>query len=57
MSSGRQARSDDLLQKHSYKVKIINPNRKSDIILCQLHGFSSRFESVIGIRAKLMEKF
>ena len=42
---------------HSYKVKIINPSRKSDVIVRQLHDYYSRFESVVGIRAKLIERF
>ena len=42
---------------HSYKVKIINPSRKSDTVVRHLYGFSSRFESVIGVRAKLMGNF
>ena len=31
---------------YSYKVKIINPNKKSDVIVRQLNPFSSKFESV-----------
>ena len=41
--------------RHSYKVKIINPSRKSDVILQQLYDYYSRFESVVGLRAKLIE--
>ena len=44
-------------QAYSYKVKIINPRRKSDVVVRHLYGFCSKFESVIGVRAKLMEKF
>ena len=44
-------------QTYSYKVKIINPNRKSEVVLRNLYGFSSKFESVIGLRAMMMEKF
>ena len=38
-------------------MKIINPSRKSDVIVRQLHDYYSRFESVVGIRAKLIERF
>lgn len=38
-------------------MKIINPKRKSDIILRQLHNFHERFESMIALRAKLIEEF
>ena len=36
---------------HSYKVKIINPHRKSDVIIRHLNHFSSR------MRLKLNEEF
>ena len=38
-------------------MKIVNPKKKSDIIVRQLHHFHSRFESVISLRAKLVEEF
>ena len=42
---------------HSYKVKIINPHRKSDMIVRYLHNYTSRFESAIALRMKLVEEF
>ena len=43
---------------HTYKVKIINPRKKSDIIVPQLHHMHSKFESVIAcIATKLIEEF
>ena len=41
----------------SYKVRIINPDKKSDVVVRQLHGCSEKFESVVVLRAKLIEKF
>ena len=42
---------------YSYKVKIINPKRKSDVMLRQLHNFHDKFESMVGLRASLIEEF
>jgi len=43
-----------LLQpQHSYRV---NPQRKSEVIMRQLHHFHGRFESVISLRANLIEE-
>lgn len=39
-----------------YKIKIINPHKKSDVIVRQLHGLHTRFDSVVVLRAKLIEK-
>ena len=41
---------------HSYKVKIINPHHKSDMIV-YLHNFTSRFESAVVLRMKLVQEF
>ncbi len=42
-------------QIYSYKVKIINPLKKSDVITRELHHFNSKFESVLSLRLKLIE--
>ena len=42
--------------KYAYKVKIINPHKKSDIIVRQLHGLNTKFYSVVVLRAMLIEK-
>ena len=42
---------------YSYKVKIINPTRKSDVIVRQLNDCSVKFESVTALRVKLIESF
>lgn len=41
----------------SYKVRIINPAKKSDVIVRQLNGFSSKFASVNALRLQLIESF
>lgn len=45
------------LQKYTYKVRIINPSKKSDVVVRQLHHFYDKFESVIALHAKLIEIF
>ena len=42
---------------HTYKVKIINPLRKSDVTVRHLHNISTRFECAVGLRMKLVEEF
>ena len=42
---------------HSYKVKIINPHRKSNMIVRYLHNFNSRLESAVALRMKIVEEF
>ena len=37
-------------------MKIINPQKKSDVIVRQLHHFHGKFDSVISLRAKLIEE-
>ena len=43
--------------KYSYKVKMINPQKKSESIVRQLNSFTSKFESVKEVRTKLNEEF
>ena len=42
---------------YSYKIKIINPTKKSDIIVRELHHSTSKFESVTAIKMKLVDEF
>ena len=42
---------------YSYKVKIINPNKKSNVAVFYLNNFSTTFESVTSLRVKLIETF
>ena len=57
-SALNRTRNPTLLQpQHSYRVKITNPQRKSEVIMRQLHHFHGRFDSVITLRAKLIEEF
>ena len=42
---------------YSYKVKIINPAKKSDVIVHHLNDCSMKFESVMALCVKLIESF
>ncbi len=44
-------------QKYTYKVKVINPNKKSDTCLRHLNSHKVKFESVTAIKIKLIEEF
>ncbi len=46
-----------LLQEYSYRVKIINPRKKSDFQTRELHHFHAKFPSVIELKGTLMEEF
>jgi len=39
-----------------YKVKIIYPLKKSEVICCHLHGFNNKFDSVTAIQIKLIDE-
>ena len=41
---------------YSYKVKIINPMKKSDVVVRQLHNVTTKFDSVSAIRVRFMEE-
>ena len=41
---------------HSYRVKIINPKKKNDIVVRELHNFRGRFHSVVDLCARLIEE-
>ena len=40
-----------------YSCRNINPSKKSDVVVRQLHHFHEEFESVIALHAKLIEDF
>jgi len=42
---------------YTYKVRIINPNKKSDFVLRQLHQHHSKFSTVTAIRISMMNEF
>ena len=42
---------------YTYKVRIVNPNKKSDFIVRQLHRCLSKFTSVTAIRVSLIDQF
>ena len=50
-------RPQSATSRYSYKVKIINPHRKSDIIVRHLHNVNTKLESVNGLRVHLMDQF
>ena len=43
--------------KYTYKVKIVNPGKKSVVIVRYLHSYTGKFESVNGLRVRLMDEF
>ena len=45
------------VNKYYYKVRIINPLKKSEVVVRQLNNFTSKFKSVKDIRIKLIEEF
>ena len=55
--SSAQSRKTSLHPSYSYKVKIINPTRKSDVIVRHLNDCSMKFDSVTSLRVKLIESF
>lgn len=54
---GASANVRSLTPEYSYKVKLINPSKKSDAVFRQLNGFTSKFQSSNDIRIKLIEEF
>jgi hypothetical protein len=42
---------------YSYKVKIINPAKKSDVMVRHMNNFTDKFETVMALRLKLIEAF
>ncbi len=58
ISSGTEAyAAKESIPEYTYKVKIINPNKKSDVIVRHFNRFTSKFESVTEARIKLIEEF
>ena len=55
--SAQSPSQDQAPKKYKYKVKFINPKKKSDFILLTWHQVSSRFESVAELKLKLMDDF
>ena len=40
---------------YSYRIKIINPKKKSEFVVCNLPDLCNKFESILVLRAKLVE--
>ena len=53
--SGAQVKTS--VPTHTYKLKIINPSRKGDVVLCHLNGHADKFDSVTAMKMMLMEEF
>ena len=41
---------------YTYKVKIVNPNKKSEVMVRHLHNVATKSESVKGLRVHLMDE-
>ena len=42
---------------YSYKVQIINPAKKSDVMVRHMNNFTGKFDPVMALRLKLIEAF
>ena len=42
---------------YNYKVKIINPVKRSDVIVRHLNNYSGKFDTVMMLRLKLIDAF
>ena len=42
---------------YNYKVKIINPVKRSDVIVRHLNNYSGKFDTVMTLRLKLIDAF
>ena len=56
-TSGQPQPDKRRVQAYTYKVKVINPRKKSDIVLRHLNGHTDRFESVTEMKTNLIEEF
>jgi hypothetical protein len=45
------------LQQYTYHLKIVNPNKKSDFIIRDVHHFSGKFATILDMKKKVMEEF
>ncbi len=45
------------MQLYTYRLKIINPNKKSDFIIRDVHHFSEKFATILDMKEKIMEEF
>ena len=54
-SSGAQAKTS--VPAYTYKLKIINPSKKSDVVLHHLNGHADKFDYVTAMKIMLIEEF
>ena len=45
------------MQAYNYRLKVIDPKKKTNLIVHEVHQFHGQFSSVIDLKAKLMEEF
>ena len=45
------------MQLYTYRLKIINPNKKSDFIIRDVHYFSEKFATILDMKEKIVEEF
>ena len=43
--------------KYNYRLKIINPNKRSDYIVRDVHRFHGKFDTIVEMKVKLMGEF
>ena len=41
----------------TYRLKIINPNKKSDFVVRDVHHFGGKFTTILDVKEKIMEEF
>ena len=42
---------------YSYRIKIINPSKKTTFVIRDLHRFHGKFDSIISMKVKIIEEF
>ena len=45
------------MQKYNYRIKIINPGKKSDFVIREIHNSHKKFESIAELKIHLMDEF
>lgn len=55
--AGKFHRGTLIFMQVHYRVKIINPNKKSDFMVRDLHHVIGKFDSIISLKLKIMDEF
>ena len=45
------------MQQYTYRLKIINPNKKSNFIIRDVHHFGGKFATILDMKRKIMQEF